>query len=202
MNPILTIAIPTITSRRNQFTLLYEHIRNQIKEYKLTKKVELIFECDNKEISIGAKRDLLIKKAKGKYIVMIDDDDWLPYNYCNDVLSACEDDSDCIGYLEDCVFDWNHRATSCISLRYKSWMNNVGVYDYVRTPFFKVPIKTEICRQVGCADLRFGEDSDFAKRIYPLLKSETFIDKKLYIYRYKFENHNSKYGFIKSDSNI
>lgn len=194
-NVMLTIAIPTIITREAQFNALKYEIEAQIKAAKAQDLVEVISECDNKQISIGKKRDNLIKKAQGKYLVMIDDDDWIGDTYIVDVLNACNSDPDCIGYFEDCTFDGGKKAISCISLEYKAWYSNVGNYDYVRSPFFKVPIKTELCKQVGCTDIRWGEDEDFAKRILPLLKKEYFINKKLYFYRYKYEQHEFKYGF-------
>jgi len=194
MKPILTIAIPTIVSRQEKFLALMSYIEKQIEESKLQKKVEVIFEVDNKEISIGAKRQKLIDRANGKYLVMIDDDDWIADDYVSAIIKATNEDPDCIGYLEDCNFEGDRKATSCISKEYNRWASNVGIYQYVRSPFFKIPIKTELCKQVGCSDLRFGEDADFAKRIYPLIKSECFINKKMYFYRYQNEEFNSKYG--------
>lgn len=194
-NVILTIAIPTIVTRAMQFKTLKYELESQIKRAKAQDKVEIISECDNKEISIGKKRDNLIRKAQGKYIVMIDDDDWVSDDYIEEVLKATESDADCIGYLEHCNFDGHRNATSCISLEYKGWYSNIGIYDYVRSPYFKVPIKTELCKLVGCADMRWNEDEDFAKKIYSHLKKEQFINKKLYFYRFKYEAHESKYGF-------
>lgn len=194
-NVILTIAIPTIVTREAQFNALKYELEAQIKSAKAKDKVEIISECDNKEISIGKKRDNLIRKAKGKYLVMIDDDDWISDDYVIEVLKAAESDADCIGYLEHCNFDGQRNAISCISVKYSGWYSNVGIYDYVRNPYFKVPIKTSICQEVGCADMRWNEDEDFAKKIYPYLKKEQFINKKLYFYRYKYEVHEQKYGF-------
>lgn len=194
VKPILTIAIPTVENRALQFQILWNYLRNQIERFELTDQVEVIYECDNKEISIGAKRQKLIDKAKGEYLVMIDDDDWIAESYLIDVLEACRSGADTIGYLEDCSFDHRMWKTSCISIKWDKWDNYVGGYDYVRTPYFKNPIKTELCKKVGCADLRFGEDADFAEKIKPFLKTEVFINKKMYIYRFRTENHYTKYG--------
>lgn len=192
--PIITIAIPTVQSRKMQFHILWNYLHNEIEKYRLQDKVELIYESDNKEISIGAKRQKLIDRANGEYLVMIDDDDWIADQYLIDVLEACRSGADTIGYLEDCSFDLRKWKTSCISLKWDKWDTHIGGYDYVRTPYFKNPIKTELVKIVGCADLRWGEDEDFAKKILPLLKTESFINKKMYIYRYKTESHNQKYG--------
>lgn len=194
---VITIAIPTVESRQLQFQILWNYLFNEIEKYKLQDQVELIFESDNKEISIGAKRQKLIDRAKGEYLVMIDDDDWVADQYLIDVLEACRSGADTIGYLEDCSFDYRKWKTSCISMKWEKWDSHVGGYDYVRTPYFKNPIKTSLCREVGCADMRWGEDDDFAKKIKPLIKTEVFINKKMYIYRYKTEQFNQKYG-IKS----
>lgn len=200
MNPVLTIAIPTVHSRYLQFNILHTYILNEIEKYRLKDKVEVIYEQDNKEISIGAKRQKLIDRANGEYLVMIDDDDWIADQYLIDVIEACRSGADTIGYLEDCSFDFAKWKTSCISMKWDRWDSHVGGYDYVRTPYFKNPIRTEICKKVGCADLRWGEDEDFAKKIKPLLKTEVFINKKMYIYRYKTEKFDTKYGFDKAKS--
>lgn len=190
----LTIAIPTIVTRKHQFDLLRLHIQNQINELGLQKEVEIISECDNKEISIGAKRQLLIDKAKGDYIVMIDDDDWCPYYFVVEIIQAIESNPGCVGYLELCKFQNRKDEISCFSNRFREWGDNQFGYNHVRTPFFKSPIKTELVKKVGCKDLRFAEDHQFAKDILPFLKTEVFINKVMYEYRYKAEEHKSKYG--------
>ncbi len=194
---ILTIAIPTVVTRKAAYDLLRNHIQSQINEFGLQKKVELIAECDNKEMSIGAKRQKLIDKAKGKFIVQIDDDDMVPYHFVYNIIKTldAQPDVDCVGYLEKCVYAHKVRhETSCFSRKFKDWADNIDGYDHVRTPFFKTPIRTDLCRIVGVSDMRFGEDHDFARRIYPLLKTEAFINEYMYEYRYKEEPHNIKYG--------
>lgn len=192
-NPILTIAIPTIVTRKDSFNLLYYHLLNQVNEFGLKKEVEIISECDNKEISIGAKRQKLYEKARGKNTVQLDDDDWVPNNFLYEAVRACKKGADCVGYLEDCHIG-GKRKRSIFSRRFKEWGENIGGFDYVRTPFFKSPILTSICREVGVADMRFGEDHDFAIRVLPFLKTEVFINEIMYIYRHKEEPHNKKYG--------
>ena len=190
--PILTIAIPTIESRKVQFDALMSNIRSQIELSGTQDVVEVISLCDNKEISIGLKRDRLIQMATGKYLVMIDDDDTISRYFVQDVVEACLSNADCIGYYEQVH---HARKMSVITLRADKWTSEPGHGgDLQRTPFFKCPIKTDICKQAGCADMRFGEDEDFAIRIKPLLKTEHFIDKIMYHYRYSYENHNTKYG--------
>ena len=186
---ILTIAIPTVVERLAQFKRLLDFVNDQSANLP----VEVIYESDNKEISIGKKRDILIQRASGKYMVMIDDDDWINNNYVSLVLAALEKQPDCIGYVEKIQ---HSNQLSCISNRFNDWGNKIDGYDYVRTPFFKVPIRTDFCKKIGCQDIRYTEDHDFARRLKSsgLIKREKFIHSEMYIYRYTHQDHNLKYG--------
>jgi glycosyltransferase involved in cell wall biosynthesis len=193
--PILTICIPTVIGREDSFNLLYEHLNNQIKEYKLRGKVEILSLCDNKEMTIGVKRQKMYEQARGEWAVQIDDDDMVPFYYLQKVMEALKEKPDCIGYQEYCT--WNGTKDTLVnhSLQYEQWADNFDGYGHVRTPFFKDPIRTVLCVQAGVPDMRFGEDHEFAKRIYPLLKKEVYI--KEVMYQYRFVNnmtHNQRYG--------
>lgn len=195
----LSILIPTIPERSWQFGILLNSIERQIKELN-TNEVEVIYnDAPKGEISIGLKRDNLYKLAEGVYSVQIDDDDLVSVEYIKTVLAAISDGKDCIGYIENCVINGEHKK-SLLSLSCKEWKEfktPIECFTYHRTPFFKTPIKTELCVQTGVKDLRFGEDHDFAKRIYPLLKTETFINKEMYFYSANSltENeHKERYG--------
>lgn len=195
MNPVLTVCIPTVVGREAKFTMLYDHLMEQRRVFGLHKEVEIITEKDNKEMSIGAKRQLLYKRARGKYTVQIDDDDSVPFDFLEKVVQAAKDDSDCIGYMEDVTIDGVKKGLSLFSKNYPDWIEDlrppVSVGKYicvrVRTPFFKTPIKTELCLKVGVSDMRWSEDHDFSKRILPLLKTETFIPEPMYLYGFVTE---------------
>ena len=192
----LTIAIPTVLGREAEFNSLFNKIKVQANAFL---DVEVISLKDNKEISIGQKRNNLYSMAKGLYTVQIDDDDSVPMDYVQKIMSAIEFDCDCIGYIESCVIN-GAQQYSKISLDYPEWqtLNPVsGGFNYTRTPFFKVPIKTSICKEIGVADMRFGEDHDFAKRIYPHLKDCYFINEVMYYYTAKSltqQEHKERYG--------
>lgn len=185
----LSILIPTIESRKDQFWQLFTHINAQRKNG-----VEVIFESDNKEISIGAKRQSLIEKAKGKYIVFIDDDDWVSDTYVEDILTAIASNPDAVGFEIEC--SGTPGKTASASNKWKDWQEKTGGYDYVRTPYQKTPIRRDIALKIGYKDMRFGEDYDYSKRLKQsgLIKTETYIPKVLYFYRYAYENPKTKYG--------
>lgn len=199
----LSILICTVNGREAQFAELYAHLRAQgryvdTKEGCVDKKagVEILFKRDNKEISVGAKRQLLAKRANGLMGSYIDDDDWVPKTYTASILNAItkHPDLDSIGFLIDC--SGTRGKTACASNRYDQWRDKWDGFDYVRTPYHKTPIRLEHILAIGFNDMRFAEDSDFSRRLKEkgLIKKEVFINAVMYHYRYKFENHNTKYG--------
>jgi len=189
----LSILICTINSRKEKFDLLYQGLLNQIGSFQMC---EILFECDNKEISVGAKRQKLLERAKGKYVVFIDDDDNVSDYYVVNIISKIIDDvPDSIGFEILCDME-GKKETAIASNRYDDWCENKDGYRYCRTPYHKTPIKREIALQVGYKDLRFAEDYDYSKRLKEsgLIKKESFIPIPMYFYNYKFEDPKIKYG--------
>lgn len=190
----LNILICTIPNRVNQFNLLKHHLQTQINELGAQKEVKILSKLDNKEISVGAKRQLLLEEATADYIVFIDDDDMVPYFYVEKLLSAISLAPDCIGFKILCK--GTKGVTASASLKWGDWAENVEGFDYVRTIYHKNPIKREIALQIGYKDMRFAEDYDYSKRLKEsgLLNHEVFIDEVMYEYRYAYENPKTKYG--------
>lgn len=193
---LLTICFPTVVGREKQFEYIFNKIGNQVRDLGLIEEINAVHFKDNKEISIGAKRDSLYKNCTGLFAVQIDDDDDVADDYVATVYNAIKanPDVDCIGYMERCIMDGVTKYSK-ISHRFEDWATKPDGFE--RTPFFKVPIRTALCQQVGVADLRFGEDHDFARRIKPLIKTEFFIDRAMYYYTgnsLTAEQHKERYG--------
>ena len=190
----LTICIPSVTERSNVFTELFNHISKQIVNNR--SEVEILCDIDNKEVSIGAKRQRMLQKALGKYVTMVDDDDFVADDFVERILTAIDSNPDFIGFEIDC--SGTAGKTESVSNDWNDWAENIGGFDYVRTPYHKSPIKTEIARQIGFNDMRYGEDYDFSKRLKQssLIQTQVYIQKTMYFYRYKDEPHNHKYGIV------
>ena len=192
----LTICIPTVVGREEYFTNLYAKLDLQRKLSGHEHEIEIIYEKDNKEISIGAKRNILYNRAKGLYSVQIDDDDDVVDDYIETLYHELTGE-DTIGYVERCVINGSVQYSK-ISGEFHDWESKYEAgYHYRRTPFFKVPILTELCQKVGVEDIRFGEDHDFARRLKPHIKTWKFIDKVMYLYSANSltaEQHKERYG--------
>jgi hypothetical protein len=197
---LLSIQIPTTIDRRDQFVKLHRFIENQIIGSDLVDLVELIWLEDNKEISIGKKRDILYKISSALYSVQIDSDDWLADDFVTKVTAACSQGKDCVVYKESVTVNGENKGDSLFSRDFKGWLEKLSPQinncTRVRTPFHKTPILTQICVKTGVRDMRFGEDQNFSKRVLPFLKTQTYIDEIMYKYRYVNlnETHNQRYG--------
>ena len=194
---LLTICIPTVMGREMKCERLVRNIDQQIKAGEYEQFVEVIIDRDNKEVSIGEKRDRMYKNSTGLFTVQLDDDDNVPGDYIKTFFDNFDPDVDCYGYHELCIFNLTTKKMSDISIKHKKWYESkfpINGFHHFRTPFCKTPIKTKLCQQIGVKDMRFGEDHQFARDICPFLTKEKYINKVMYLYTYTSENHNQKYG--------
>lgn len=192
--PLLSILLPTVVTRAGRFAKLYAHILAQARG----KPVEVIVACDNKEISIGKKRQNLLEQATGEYVVYIDDDDWVADDYVERILAALSTKPDCVGFLIHCTSNGKNPVLARASLRYNKWGENEDGYAHTRSPYQKTPVRRSIALKVGFPDLRYAEDREFSKGLLKHLKLEVFIDEVLYHYRYEYEPFAKKYGIQSS----
>lgn len=193
--PLLTIMLPTTVDRRPVFKKLLSEIKRQIAQLENENKVEVIIDEDRKEKSIGKKRQDLLERSKGRYVVGIDSDDWIATDYIKCIIDALESKPGVhhVGFIQDCDLDgWSAKAA--FSVKYKKWEENKDGYNYVRTPCHITVIRRDKAIETGFDDVRFAEDRIFGEKIVPKLKTEVFIPKDLYFYRYKSTDHNKRYG--------
>jgi hypothetical protein len=83
-----SIMIPTLIERTETFNRLMASIEEKRKRICPELKIEFCIACDNREQSIGKKRQSLLQGSNGKYVSFIDDDDDVTDAYFEDAL-AC-----------------------------------------------------------------------------------------------------------------
>jgi len=189
----LSVLIATTVDRREMFGRLMEEFAMQA-----TDEVQILFEEDDKKMSIGRKRQLLLERAEGDYILYFDSDDFPYPNYLSEILTALDSGPDCVGFLIHMTTNGRHPQVCCHSLKYKVWEKNRHGYDYVRGVTHFNPVKRELALKIGFSDLRFGEDKIYSDRITRICRREVFINKKLFHYRYtNGVPHAVKYGIKK-----
>jgi hypothetical protein len=194
----LSILIPTTPDRRPTFQRIIEELIAQAAELRLLmgKDFEILSIEDNREISVGKKRQLLLEMAKGDFVAGIDSDDFIAPTYLQDIFIAIRlhgYDIDHIGFYERCNID-GELSRSIFSIQHQKWGENIDGFDHVRCANPKSVIKRAIALQIGYEDLRYGEDRIFSEKVTPLLRTECFIEKELYYYNYISSPHDERYG--------
>jgi hypothetical protein len=182
--PLLTIMICTMDERKRLLDRLLSVITPQLSD-----SVQLLICKDaadqthtpHKRPSIGRKRNSILKRATGKYVCFIDDDDLISPDYISTMLRACEYNTDCIGLSGLVTTNGGNPKFFSHSLKYNKWEENNGIYQ--RFPNHLNPIKRSIAQMVGFDETRtHGEDRDFSERVFPLLKTEYYVPNIVYIY--------------------
>jgi glycosyltransferase involved in cell wall biosynthesis len=180
MCPKLTIMICSTSTRAGTFLpKMFAQLEEQTRG---RTDVELLSIVDNKSMTVGRKRNLLLSMATGEYVVFVDDDDILEKTYVEDIVAATASGADVL------CFDLM-RYVSGIQDRVVHYSKEFKVdsnepRQYKRIPNHIMCFKRSLAASVRYAELTFGEDSDWAKRMLPLIKSEHQIGKVLYRYMY------------------
>jgi hypothetical protein len=200
MKPLLSILIPTVYGRESELNKLLDRIKlcNSLVPHDTD--IQVIVERDNKEMSIGEKRELLYRRASGLFSWQIDDDDSISEDALAEIFKAIEQEPDCITFEESVTIDGKY-SRSNFSLKYKEWKGDGNTlledgFQYQRSPFYKCVIKTEIARNVPFPKIRYNEDEQWSILLMPYISSEVHIDKQLYIYSYESTPFNERYGIL------
>lgn len=112
----LSILIPTLPERAEQFTKLYNRLSNMSSGYE----VEILFDAtdryDKSGMMVGDKRQALLERSQGKYIVFIDDDDDVSDDFVDEIIKAIDSGTEaeviCYKQLADIdgkeyIIDWS-----------------------------------------------------------------------------------------------
>lgn len=188
----LSILIPTLDSRQDQFKTLYAKLKKQLEKHKLQTKVEVVYFKDNKHHSVGYKRNKLIEKAVGKYICFLDDDDDVHTDYIKILFDALSSQPDCVG-ISGIITDKGQNPTPFIqSLQNKGHSKKDGKYLW---PIRHLnPIKRDIAAKFIFPDKNNGEDTSWHMSILRsgLLKTEAFVEIPIYFYNYDLDKSETR----------
>jgi len=183
--PKLSILVCTLNTRKPFFDIIDKKIKRQ-----LTPDIEYLVQCDDGELTIGAKRELLKRKATGDYIVYVDDDDRISRYYVRNILEAMIDSPDTIGirgFQTTDLVDLKYFECSSTHKKWSELKNNI-----VCKPVNHInPIKREIALKCPFPDLYYGEDKFYSEALKSLTKTEVMADGWLYWYDYRPSNSQS-----------
>lgn len=175
----LSILVCSIFERKNMFDRLMVELRRQSKLY--SNDVEILYEIDGGLIPTGTKRNELLRRSCGEYVVFIDDDDTVNESYVELILTAIEEKPDCIGFRGRIFWekDWFIFHNS---IKNKTWScnrDNKTMFDNVS---HINPIKRSIAIQHLFPDKFWGEDNGWLSSVRTKIKTEKFLFSLMYNY--------------------
>src|SRR5262245_5464049 len=182
---LLSILIPTLEGRSVLFAELLHCLTEQIRRDGLQGRVEILSDLDDGALPIGTKRNRLMERATGRFLVFVDDDDEVCDDYVRTIISAVEHhpDVDVLGLLGEITFRGKHPRRFIMSTRFREYATRSGGYE--RPPHHLNPTRTEVARRYLFEEVSQREDSDRALRMArdQVLRGEHMIDSVLYYYR-------------------
>ena len=177
MNTIrFSILICSLEERREQLLSLLSDL-----ELQKTDEVEILTNIDNRQCTIGMKRNELLLRAAGDYIAFIDDDDKVSSDYIEKILKAAQSNPDCVGMEGSIAFASSGIVRKFIhSIQYNSWFQQKDIY--YRCPNHLSPVRRDLALQVMFPDISVGEDRIYSEKLRPLLRNEVYIRTPIYFY--------------------
>jgi cellulose synthase/poly-beta-1,6-N-acetylglucosamine synthase-like glycosyltransferase len=175
----LSILIPSLEERKPKLEQLKAELANQIGK----RNVEVLSLSDNRQMSIGQKRNMLLTQSTGEYVSFVDDDDMVSPDYIEKVLNALTKNPDCSSLTGEIVFSDGYSRPFIHSLRYTQWIDDHEGKVYYRPPNHLNAVRRAIAVQVGFPPWNSGEDRSFSMGIRHFLKKEEWIEGVIYNYK-------------------
>ena len=155
-----SVLIPTIPGREASLQSLLASLRETLARIAPHLRVEYCIAFDNREKSIGRKRQDLLQGAKGKYMAFIDDDDAITDAYIEDLRDTISGSFHVMrlrGQIQQ--FTFTHSLENTLS----GMMASGEVF--LRPPNHLNPMLTDVAKLVPFGDAVRGEDLDWTIRL-------------------------------------
>ena len=151
-----SVLIPTIPGRELKLQTLVASIRDKVLRIAPEIRLEICLDFDNKESSIGTKRQRLLDRAQGKYLCFIDDDDEISDAYVEDVLEMIRGNFHTMrlrGRMGQYTF------VHSTSVKLTDPMATAELFQ--RPPNHLNPMLADIAKLIRFKNVTYGEDLDW-----------------------------------------
>lgn len=155
-----SVLIPTIPGREVSLQTLVASIREKVSRLAPHLRVEYSIAFDNREKSIGRKREELLQNASGKYMSFIDDDDTITDAYIEDLRDCIAGQHHVMrlrGQIQQYTF--THSTENTLS----GMMARDDVF--LRPPNHLNPMLADVAKLIHFGDAVRGEDLDWTIRL-------------------------------------
>lgn len=156
----ISFLIPTIPGRETSLNRLVASLREKCDRICPTLRVEFRLGFDNRETSIGMKREQLLQGAQGKYVAFIDDDDEITDAYIEDIVAMMQGSYPVMrlrGQISPYTF------THSVDNTLQTPMARGDVF--LRPPNHLNPMMADVAKLVHYKDGVRGEDLDWTIRM-------------------------------------
>jgi hypothetical protein len=160
MKPLLAILIPTLYQNATLYDRVHAELQKQIGD----QPVIIIPELDNRTLTTGAKRNLLLDKARAlqtvTHVAHFDDDDLPGPNYIKHGMETVEGDYDCCELWGQYYENNKQMNPFHHSIAHDHWWQDDAFY--YRNPNHLNFIKLSLLDDIKFQDKTIGEDGHFS----------------------------------------
>lgn len=175
----LSVLIPSVPARREMALALYDSIAAQVEGMP----VEILLLLDNKQRSIGKKREALVKLAQGDYVAFVDDDDRVSSAYIGLVLEGIEQGPDVVTFDSWCELNGGPKAKVLHGLEFDNEQYNPA--GFRRKPWHIHAWRREFVLPYSFPDVSYGEDWGWCSQFVEKARTQAHVGTDpLYLYRY------------------
>jgi len=159
-----SVLIPTMQGREESLRKVVLSIQEKVRRFAPDMRVEFCLEFDNKEKSVGVKRDSLLQNARGRYMAFIDDDDDITDAYIEDLWECIRGDYH-VMRLYGTISQYRFIHTSNFAFTDKM-ATTTDPPMFQRPPNHLNPMMTDVAKFVRFKDATYGEDLDWCIRLH------------------------------------
>ena len=190
MNPILSILIPSIPKRIKMLAKLSFELHGQIMYMKTFHEslgsVEVVIDNSveflNGGLSIGKKREKLVKEAQGTYCCFLDDDESIAPNYLETLIRMCNENKDVCTFRSLAKMD---NYWTIVDMKLFSPNEEASPERIVRRNAWHVcPVRTKYAKMYPFEDINWGEDWKWFQQVLKHCETEAHTDMVIHSYQH------------------
>lgn len=178
---LLSILTASIPERSGQRAILTEKIAQQIGDLP----VEHLCFIDNRRRTIGAKRDALLRIARGTFVAYVDDDDTISPDYVASLVEAIKNAMVTVDVITFAQFARVDEAAAKIvfGLRQEN-QPFIPDTEVLRAAWHVCAWRRSVAILSHFPESNYGEDWAFAEPLNRIARACIHIDKVLHYYRF------------------
>lgn len=187
---ILSILIPSIPKRSDLLVRMYTGVHSQIMQlwrlHPMLGDAQMVIDTSesfiNGGLSIGKKRESLVRRATGKYLCFLDDDEDIAPNYIETLMRLCQHNRDVVTFRNLTKTD-TYWTIIDMSLGNN---NEEATPDRIvkRAPWHICPVKSEYAKLYDFEDSNYSEDWTWMEKVLKHCNTEAHTDQILHQYNH------------------